>query len=221
MKRATLHNPDEIERLGVRIGDYVFVERGGDVIPKITEVVEDKQHSRGAKEIVFPTSCPVCSSDLVRVEGEVDWRCVNASCPARVSGELLHWASRGVMNIEGLGESMVAQLLGQSADAVGDEEEPSETGAPASVVREPIIHSIADLYRLTAGSTRLTGARRQEDGRRAACANRALEECRSGARHPWSWHTLRRRANRSVACGTIWRHRHIDDCKGRRPRSGE
>ncbi len=149
VKRATLHNPDEIERLGVRIGDYVSVERGGDVIPKITEVVEDKLHPRGTKDIVFPSACPVCESELVRVEGEVDWRCVNASCPARVSGELLHWASRGVMNIEGLGESMVAQLLGQSADAVGNEEEVIEDGASAAVIREPIIRSIADLYRLT------------------------------------------------------------------------
>ena len=148
VKRATLHNPDEIERLGVRIGDFVSVERGGDVIPKITEVVEDKQHPRGATQIVFPKACPVCNSDLVRVEGEVDWRCVNASCPARVSGELLHWASRGVMNIEGLGESLVAQLLGQSADAV-DDEDVTESGTPVATVREPLIHSIADLYRLT------------------------------------------------------------------------
>ena len=148
VKRATLHNPDEIERLGVRIGDYVSVERGGDVIPKITEVVEDKQHPRGNVEIVFPGECPVCASELVRVEGEVDWRCVNASCPARVSGEMLHWASRGVMNIEGLGESMVAQLLGQSADSIGDDEDTTETGEPIAA-HEPVIHSIADLYRLT------------------------------------------------------------------------
>ncbi len=149
VKRATLHNPDEIERLGVRIGDYVSVERGGDVIPKITEVFEDKQHPRGTTEIVFPQQCPVCASELVRVEGEVDWRCVNASCPARVSGELLHWASRGVMNIEGLGESMVMQLLGQSADSIDNDEEVTEAGAPITTAREPLIHSIADLYRLT------------------------------------------------------------------------
>ncbi|HEY4357891.1 MAG TPA: NAD-dependent DNA ligase LigA [Acidobacteriaceae bacterium] len=150
VKRATLHNPDEIERLGVRIGDFVSVERGGDVIPKITEVVEDAQHPRGTREIVFPTQCPVCGTDLVRAEGEVDWRCQNTACPARVSGELLHWASRGVMNIEGLGESMVAQLLGHSI--VEDEEggeEVTETGAPVQTTREPLLRSIADLYRLT------------------------------------------------------------------------
>ena len=83
--RATLHNADEIARLGVRIGDFVSVERGGDVIPKITEVVDDAKHPRGTREIVFPTHCPRCSSRLVREEGEVDWRCVNASCPARLA----------------------------------------------------------------------------------------------------------------------------------------
>jgi DNA ligase (NAD+) len=111
VSRATLHNADEIARLGVRIGDCVQVERGGDVIPKIVEVVEDKAHSRGTKEIIFPVICPECGSVLVRGEGEVDWRCVNASCPARVREELLHFAARSVMNIEGLGDVMVTQLL--------------------------------------------------------------------------------------------------------------
>jgi len=109
--RATLHNADEIERLGVRIGDFVSVERGGDVIPKIVEVVEDKAHPRGKQEIVFPERCPECGSELVKAEGEVDWRCVNAECPARLREELLHFAARGVMNIEGLGDAMVSQLL--------------------------------------------------------------------------------------------------------------
>ncbi len=147
VKRATLHNPDEIARLGVRIGDFVAVERGGDVIPKITEVVDDAGHPRGTREIVFPTHCPVCASELVKAEGEVDLRCVNAMCPARVREELLHWAARGVMNIEGLGEAMVTQLLGQAVDATGDEEA-LEDGQPVQT-REPFIHSVADLYRLT------------------------------------------------------------------------
>jgi len=146
--RATLHNADEIERLGVRIGDFVSVERGGDVIPKIVEVVEDKTHPRGTKKIMFPKNCPVCASELQRIEGEVDWRCVNSSCPARVREELLHWAARGVMNIEGLGDAMVAQLLGQSAELAGDAEEAvTEEGAPV-VTRKPLIHTIGDLYRL-------------------------------------------------------------------------
>jgi DNA ligase (NAD+) len=112
--RATLHNPDEIVRLGVRIGDFVSVERGGDVIPKITEVVADAAHPRGKTEIVFPTHCPRCGEALVREPGEVDLRCVNVSCPARLEEELRHFASRRVMNIEGLGEVMVAQLLGHT-----------------------------------------------------------------------------------------------------------
>ena len=141
--RATLHNPDEIARLGVQIGDFVAVERGGDVIPKITGVVEDAEHPRGKQEIAFPSQCPVCGSDLVKIEGEVDLRCVNAQCPARVREELLHWAARGVMNIEGLGEVMVVQLLGQSL-----EEESLEDGEPVQR-REPLVRSVADLYRLT------------------------------------------------------------------------
>ena len=146
--RATLHNADEIDRLGVKIGDFVSVERGGDVIPKITEVIHDKDHPRGKKEIVFPKCCPVCATDLVRAEGEVDWRCINTACPARVAGELLHWASRSVMNIEGLGDAMVAQLLGQTAGAaIESDESVTETGAPVTT-SEPLIHSIADLYRL-------------------------------------------------------------------------
>jgi DNA ligase (NAD+) len=144
--RATLHNADEIGRLGVKIGDYVSVERGGDVIPKIVEVVADKDHPRGTKEIAFPEKCPVCGSDLKKVEGEVDWRCVNNSCPARVREELLHWSARGVMNIDGLGDAMVAQLLGQSAE-LGGAEEVTEEGAPIEV-RRALIHTIGDLYRL-------------------------------------------------------------------------
>jgi DNA ligase (NAD+) len=145
--RATLHNADEIARLGVRIGDFVQVERGGDVIPKIVEVVEDKAHPRGTEEIVFPEFCPVCRSPLMKVEGEVDWRCVNNSCPARVREELLHWAARGVMNIEGLGDAMVAQLLGQGAELGGDAEVVTEEGAPV-VTRKALIKTIGDLYRL-------------------------------------------------------------------------
>jgi DNA ligase (NAD+) len=126
VSRATLHNADEIERLGLLIGDYVKVERGGDVIPKVVEVVEDKEHPRGHKKYAFPTHCPDCGSEIVRTEGEVDYRCVNVDCPARLLGSLLHFASRGVMNIEGLGEAVVAQLL-----------------------EHKLVRSIADLYSLT------------------------------------------------------------------------
>jgi DNA ligase (NAD+) len=126
VSRATLHNADEIERLGLLIGDSVKVERGGDVIPKVVEVVEDQEHPRGHKKFHFPSHCPDCGSEVVRSEGEADYRCVNVDCPARLLGSLLHFASRGVMNIEGLGEAVVAQLL-----------------------ERKLVRSIADLYSLT------------------------------------------------------------------------
>src|SRR5580693_1559921 len=126
VSRATLHNADEIERLGLLIGDYVKVERGGDVIPKVVEVVEDKDHPRGDRKFHFSTHCPVCGSEIVKTEGEVDYRCVNADCPARLIESLLHFSARKVMNIEGLGEAVVEQLLDRG-----------------------LVKSIADLYSLT------------------------------------------------------------------------
>jgi DNA ligase (NAD+) len=154
--RATLHNADEIARLGVRLGDSVQVERGGDVIPKIVAVVEDAKHPRGTQEIVFPTHCPECGTLLVRAEGEVDWRCVNANCPARLREELRHFGSRGVMNIEGLGDAMVAQLLGQKVEEEPrDEEEAAVAEAEADATeqrdaagRRVLVHTISDLYHL-------------------------------------------------------------------------
>jgi len=158
--RATLHNPDEIARLGVRIGDFVQVERGGDVIPKIVEVVEDAQHPRGTKEIIFPEACPRCKTPLVREEGEVDLRCVNASCPARLEEELRHFASRSVMNIEGLGEALIAQLLGHTlaeheAAASAPQSEAAPVDLPSEEIeaaelptRKALVHSIADIYDL-------------------------------------------------------------------------
>jgi DNA ligase (NAD+) len=109
VRNATLHNMDEIQRLGVKIGDWVRVERGGDVIPKIVEV--DNDHPRGTREIEAPEKCSVCGTKVVRAEGEVDYRCVNANCPAKLLGTILHFASRGVMNIDGMGESLVNQLI--------------------------------------------------------------------------------------------------------------
>jgi DNA ligase (NAD+) len=112
VRNATLHNMDEIQRLGVKIGDWVRVERGGDVIPKIVEV--DNEHPRGTTEIEAPEKCSVCGTKVVRAEGEVDYRCVNANCPAKLLGTILHFASRGVMNIDGMGESLVSQLIERS-----------------------------------------------------------------------------------------------------------
>ena len=108
--RATLHNQDEIDRLEVKIGDWVMIERGGDVIPKVVKVISDKDHPRGHKIFHMPERCPECGGHVVRVEGEADHRCVNTACPAKLRESILHFAARSVMNIEGMGESLVNQL---------------------------------------------------------------------------------------------------------------
>ena len=109
VSRATLHNADEIERLGLKIGDFVTIERGGDVIPKVVDVLREKR-PKDARDFSFPAKCPVCGSPVVREEGEVDWRCINVNCPARLRESLQYFAARKVMNIEGLGEAVVQQL---------------------------------------------------------------------------------------------------------------
>src|SRR6266436_1002100 len=126
VSRATLHNMDEIERLGVKIGDWVQVERGGDVIPKVAKVIEDKDHPRGHKTFHMPEKCPVCGTKVVKPEGEVDYRCVNANCPAKLRETILHFASRHVMNIEGMGDALVAQLTDRG-----------------------LVKNVADIYKLT------------------------------------------------------------------------
>jgi len=110
VKRATLHNEDEIKRKDVRIGDWVMVARAGEVIPEIVEVLKERRTGK-EKIFVMPRECPVCHSRVVREEGEVAWRCVNASCPAQLKEKIRHWASRDAMDIEGLGEKLVDQLV--------------------------------------------------------------------------------------------------------------
>ncbi|HET9177027.1 MAG TPA: NAD-dependent DNA ligase LigA [Terriglobia bacterium] len=107
---ATLHNMDEVERLGVKIGDTVLIQRAGEVIPQVLKVTK---HAPDGKEFRMPKHCPVCGGDVIRVEGEVAYRCVNAACPAQLKESLLHFASRHAMNINGLGESLVDQLVGK------------------------------------------------------------------------------------------------------------
>ncbi len=121
--RATLHNEDEIERLGLYIGDEVVIERSGDVIPKVVRV-----SAQGSKRIAFkmPEKCPVCGGKVVREEGEAATRCININCPARLKESILHFASRGVMNIDGVGEALVDQLVDRR-----------------------IVHSVAEIYTLT------------------------------------------------------------------------
>jgi DNA ligase (NAD+) len=128
VRNATLHNLDEIERLGVKIGDWVQVERGGDVIPKVAKVIDDEDHPRGHKTFQMPENCPVCGTKVVRTEGEVDYRCVNANCPAKLRETILHFASRGIMNIDGMGDALVTQL--------------TERG---------LVKNVADIYTLTKG----------------------------------------------------------------------
>ena len=109
VSRATLHNADEITRLDLKIGDWVTVERGGDVIPKVVAVLREKRPA-DTRDFIFPTHCPECGSIVVREEDEVDFRCINVNCPARLRESLLYFSARKVMNIEGLGEAVVNQL---------------------------------------------------------------------------------------------------------------
>jgi DNA ligase (NAD+) len=110
VSRATLHNQDEIERLDVRVGDTVAIEKGGEVIPKVVEVVRSKRKGRPRK-FRMPAKCPVCGEKVVRPEREVDLRCDNVSCPAQVKRSIEHFASRGAMDIRGLGTALVDQLV--------------------------------------------------------------------------------------------------------------
>ena len=126
VKRATLHNQDEIEKKDIRINDVVWIQRAGDVIPEVVAVVKARRQG-DEKPFVFPSHCPVCQSRVVREEGEVAWRCPNASCPAQVKERIRHFASRNAMDIEGLGKKWVERL-----------------------VDEGLVASVADLYRLTA-----------------------------------------------------------------------
>lgn len=123
VSRATLHNEDEIERLSLQIGDAVVIERSGDVIPKVVRVSSQGSYRRPFR---MPAHCPICGGRIVREEGEAASRCINTNCPARLKESILHFSSRGVMNIDGLGEALVDQLVDQS-----------------------LVQSVADLYGLT------------------------------------------------------------------------
>ena len=123
VSHATLHNMDEVQRLGVKIGDTVLIQRAGEVIPQVLKVTRPAPDGR---EFSMPKHCPVCGGDVIRVEGEVAYRCVNAACPAQLKESLLHFASRHAININGLGESLVDQL-----------------------VDKKIVQDVADLYSLS------------------------------------------------------------------------
>jgi DNA ligase (NAD+) len=123
VSHATLHNMDEIERLGVKIGDTVLIQRAGEVIPQVVKVMKQAEEGR---EFVMPKKCPVCGGEVRRAAGEVAYRCVNAACPAKLKESLLHFAGRHAMNIDGLGDALVDQLVDKG-----------------------LVHDVADLYRLT------------------------------------------------------------------------
>ncbi len=108
VSRSTLHNMDEIERLGVQIGDTVLIERAGEVIPHVLKVTKEGANRRAFR---MPKNCPECGSAIHRAEGEVAYRCVNAACPAKRKESLLHFASRHAMDIDGLGDKIVDQLV--------------------------------------------------------------------------------------------------------------
>jgi DNA ligase (NAD+) len=152
IRNATLHNEDEIERLGVQINDRILLERGGDVIPKVVSVVEQAEDR---VPFQMPTHCPVCGGEVFREEGEAVRRCISQTCPAKLKESLLHWASRKAMKIDGLGERIVDQL-----------------------VAKDYVHDVADLYSLTKdvlkGLERL-GPKSAENLMREIDASRSLE----------------------------------------------
>jgi DNA ligase (NAD+) len=108
VSHATLHNMDEIERLGVKIGDTVLIQRAGEVIPQVVKVTK---HAPEGREFRLPKKCPVCGGDVYRAEGEVAYRCVSAACPAKLKETLLYFAGRRAMDIDGLGDKLVDQLV--------------------------------------------------------------------------------------------------------------
>lgn len=110
VSRATLHNEDEVIKKDIRVGDTVIIQRAGDVIPEVVKVIPEKRTGKETK-FKMPVKCPECGSEIVRFEGEVAHRCVNISCPAQLKEHIRHFASRGAMDIEGLGEKLSAQLF--------------------------------------------------------------------------------------------------------------
>ncbi|MDQ7798875.1 MAG: NAD-dependent DNA ligase LigA [Candidatus Edwardsbacteria bacterium] len=117
VSRATLHNDDELKRKDLHYGDTVIIEKAGEIIPQVVRVLIEKRDKK-ARPVVMPQDCPVCRTPLRRLEGEVAWRCENVSCPAQVKGRIEHFASRGAMDIDGLGPAVVELLVNK--ELIGD-----------------------------------------------------------------------------------------------------
>ena len=109
---ATLHNQDEIDRKDIRIGDTVIIERSGDVIPKVIKVIQEKR-TKDAKVYHLPDHCPECNNQLMRPENEVVFRCLNYSCPAKIKGNIKHFVSKNALDMDGLGEKLIDQLVSE------------------------------------------------------------------------------------------------------------
>ncbi|MBE9190270.1 NAD-dependent DNA ligase LigA [Gloeocapsopsis crepidinum LEGE 06123] len=156
VSRATLHNSDRVTQLDIRVGDTVIVRKAGEIIPEVVRVLTELRPA-DAQPFQMPTHCPVCTQPVIRPEGEAVTRCVNASCPAILKGAIEHWVSRDAMDITGMGEKLVQQL-----------------------VHRELVHSVADLYDLTA--TQLQALERM--GKKSA--EKLLQAIAQSKTQPWS-----------------------------------
>ncbi|MGB7415254.1 MAG: NAD-dependent DNA ligase LigA, partial [Thermosynechococcaceae cyanobacterium] len=156
VSRATLHNRDRITELDLHLGDTVVVRKAGEIIPEVLRVLPDLRPT-GAQRFVMPTHCPACGEPAVQPEGEAVTRCINSTCPAIVKGDLVHWVSRGALDIDGLGEKWIHQLIDQQ-----------------------MVQSVADLYELS--PERLLTLERMGD----KLAQKLVDAIAKSKQQPWS-----------------------------------
>jgi DNA ligase (NAD+) len=156
VSRATLHNRDRISELDLHLGDTVVVRKAGEIIPEVLRVLPELRPA-GAERFVMPTRCPACGEPTVQLEGEAVTRCVNSGCPAIVKGDLVHWVSRGALDIDGLGEKWITQLIDHQR-----------------------VQSVADLYELT------TEMLLPLDRMGAKLAHKLVDAIATSKQQPWS-----------------------------------
>lgn len=180
VSRASLHNEDEIKRLNIKLGDYVLIEKSGEIIPQVLQIIESRRNG-DEREYEFPKICPVCGFEALRPEGEAVTRCTNPDCPAKIKARILYFAARKAMDIEGLGEILVEKLV--------------DLG---------IVKTVADLYDLRleqiAELERMAEKERDEFNQ----SNRSLENARVAApalrhRHPACRRALRENSGESLS----------------------